>query len=84
MRRFANIFVALAALMLITTVSALQANQETKTRTEIEKIPYEVKYVFDREMGAGRITKVQHGVDGEIVREYMLATNEGQPSEKWP
>jgi len=80
MRRFATLLVALPALLLITTVSALQTNQETKARTEIEKIPYEVKYVFDRDMGAGRIQKVQNGVDGEIVREYIVDSD--LPSER--
>ncbi len=82
MRRFAMLLVALPALLLITTVSALQTDQDAKTRTEIEKIPYEVKYVFDRDMGAGRIKKVQHGEDGEIVREFIVSSGEGQPSDR--
>lgn len=82
MRRFVTLLVAVPALLLITTVSALQTTQETKARTEIEKIPYEVKYVFDRDMGEGRIKKVQYGVDGEIVREYVVSDESDQPSEK--
>ena len=78
MRRFAPIAVVLAALTLISTVSALQAPRETKTRTEVERIPYEVKYVFDRDMGVGRIEKAQFGVDGEVRRTYAIVTEGDQ------
>jgi 3D (Asp-Asp-Asp) domain-containing protein len=82
MRRFVTLLVGVPALLLITTVSALQTTQDTKARTEIERIPYEVKYVFDRDMGEGRIKKVQHGVDGEIVREYLVSDGGDEPSER--
>ncbi len=82
MRRFVTLLVAVPALLLMATVSALQTTQETKARTEIEKIPYEVKYVFDRDMGEGRIKKVQHGADGEIIREFIVSDESDQPSEK--
>lgn len=78
MRRFALAIVAVSALSLITTVSALQANQETKIVVETETVPYAVKYVFDRDMGAGRIKKAQFGVDGKIVREFAVAFKDGK------
>jgi 3D (Asp-Asp-Asp) domain-containing protein len=78
MRRFAYTLVVLPALLLISTVSALQTDQETKTLKEVVTIPYEVKYVFDRDMGAGRLQKVQHGVDGQFVREFAVSYKDGK------
>lgn len=78
MRRFATLAVVLPALLLISSVSALQAINNGETRTEIEKIPYEVKYVFNRDLGQGRIQKVQFGVDGEIKRVYDVSHVDGK------
>ena len=78
MRRFAYTLVVLPALLLISTVSALQTDQETKTLKEVVTIPYEVKYVFDRDMGAGRLQKMQHGVDGQFVREFAVSYKDGK------
>jgi 3D (Asp-Asp-Asp) domain-containing protein len=78
MRRFAYTLVVLPALLLISTVSALQTDQETKTLKEVVTIPYEVKYVFDRDMGAGRLQKAQHGVDGQFVREFAVTYKDGK------
>jgi 3D (Asp-Asp-Asp) domain-containing protein len=81
MRRSAITLVGAAALVLGTTVSAIQSGQDPKVRTETEIVPYEVKYVFDRDMGAGRIKKVQHGVDGKIVRTYAVSEDGDKPGE---
>jgi 3D (Asp-Asp-Asp) domain-containing protein len=81
MRRFAYTLVAIAALTMVGQVSAIQSGQDPKVRTEVERIPYEVKYVFDRDMGAGRLKKVQHGVDGEIVRTYVVSEDGESPGE---
>lgn len=82
MRRFATLKVVLPAVLLFSTVSALQSANNGETRTEVEKIPYEVKYVFDRDMGAGRLKKVQFGIDGEIRRTYEVVLEDGKPVEK--
>jgi 3D (Asp-Asp-Asp) domain-containing protein len=82
MRSLIPAAVVLAALSLISTVSALQPSWDEKVRTEVVKIPYEVKYVFDREMGAGRLEKVQFGVDGEVRRTYRVIEEEGKPIEE--
>jgi 3D (Asp-Asp-Asp) domain-containing protein len=82
MRRFATLKVVLLALLLFSSVSAWQSPKSGETRIEVEKIPYEVKYVFDRDMGAGRIKKVQHGIDGEIRRTYSIEEKEGSVVEK--
>jgi 3D (Asp-Asp-Asp) domain-containing protein len=81
MRRFAYTLVAISALTLFGSVNAIQSAQDQKVRTVVEKIPYEVKYVFDRDMGAGRLKKVQHGVDGEIVRTYAFVEDGDAPGE---
>ncbi|MEX2243400.1 MAG: 3D domain-containing protein [Fimbriimonadaceae bacterium] len=78
MRRLFPTAVVLAAISLISTVSALQPSWDEKTRTEVVKIPYEVKYVFDREMGSGRLKKVQFGVDGEVRRTYRVVEEDGK------
>lgn len=81
MRRFATLAVVLPALLLISSVSALVAIDNSETRTEIVKIPYEVKYVFNRDLGQGRLLKVQHGVDGEVRREFLIAEVDGKKTE---
>ncbi|HXH61453.1 MAG TPA: 3D domain-containing protein [Fimbriimonadaceae bacterium] len=80
MRRFANWGLVVGAFLTIASSAAVQTKpgQETKVRTEYERIPYEVKYVFDREMGQGRITKVQNGVDGEVRREILISMQDGE------
>lgn len=82
MRKSATLNVVLPAVLLFSTVSALQTIYNGETRTEVEKVPYEVKYVFDRDMGAGRVKKVQFGIDGEIRRTYDIIEEEGKPVDK--
>ncbi|MCH7944972.1 MAG: G5 domain-containing protein, partial [Armatimonadetes bacterium] len=80
MRRFAYWAVALPTALLITTVSAIQFNQGKKitTRTEVEKIPYEVKFVFKRGMRRGALKKVQYGIKGEIRSKYRTVVRDGK------
>ena len=82
MRRFTTFAVVLPATLLISTVSALQQASIGEVRKEVEVIPYEVKYVFDRDMGAGRIKKVQFGVDGEVRREFLVEVKDGKVIQK--
>lgn len=72
MRRFAYWAIVLPALLLMTSVPALatKSDQETRLRTETRAVPYEVKYVFDRDMRAGTVKKVRPGTEGKVVRTY--------------
>ncbi len=76
----ANWAVALPTVLLISTVSAIQFNHGKKitTRTEVELIPYQVKYVFNSSMPRGDIKKVRFGIKGEIRRKYRKVVRDGK------
>ena len=76
----ANWAVALPTILLISTVSAIQINEDKKvtTRTVVKKIPYAVKYVFNPAMQPGDIRKVQFGVKGEIRSKYRKVVRDGK------
>ena len=60
----ANWAVTLPALLLISTVYAIQVNQGKRIteRTEVEYISYDVKYVFNPSMPRGDIKKVVYEI----------------------
>lgn len=50
--------------------AAFQEAPEVTQQEEViktERVPYGVKYAFDRNLGAGRIKKVKSGIDGSVV-----------------
>ena len=83
MKLRANWAVTLPTLLLISTVYAIQVNQGKRIteRTEVEYIPYDVKYVFNPSMPRGDIKKVQFGIKGEIRRSYRKVVRNGQTVE---
>ena len=83
MRKFAYWTVALPTVLLITTVSAFtfQNEDEIKIRSEVAKTPYTVEYVFSDELEYGALEKVQHGLTGEIRREYLTIIKDGKVTE---
>lgn len=54
-----------------------QAEKTIQTRVRTEVIPYEVKYIFNRDMSPGRVKKVTDGEDGQKVVTYT-DTYEGE------
>ncbi len=70
MRKFMIVCVLFAVTTVISPMAAFaKAQDEVKTETVVNEkaIPYEVKYVFSRDLGPGRVKKVTDGVEGKIV-----------------
>ena len=49
-----------------------------ETRVEVKKIPYEIKYEFNRLVGPGRVVKAKNGQDGEIRKIYRVFFSDGK------
>jgi len=58
------------------------SNIKMTTVVESKQIPAEVRYEFDRGLGAGRTRKARDGKDGEERRVYLVMKAEGQAVQK--
>lgn len=70
MRKLLCVGVLFAVATVFSPIAAFaKAQDEIKTETVVNEksLPYEVKYVFNRDMGPGRVKKVTDGEDGKIV-----------------
>ncbi len=71
MRKIFTAVLAVATVLAIYPLAAVAQDQPEQKKVEVkvtEKvIPYSVKYVFSRNLSAGRTKKVQDGHDGKIV-----------------
>lgn len=75
MRTYLNTGLSLVAVILFSLVWAAQdpPPQPIKRFETVETtVEYEVKYVFNRDLGRGRIRKVQNGVDGKAEKLYEV------------
>jgi 3D (Asp-Asp-Asp) domain-containing protein len=50
----------------------------TVTKTEVNVIPYTVKYQFDRSLGPGRMEKVRNGVNGSVTKTVQYVQRDGK------
>jgi 3D (Asp-Asp-Asp) domain-containing protein len=53
--------------------------ERTETRVETAQIPAQVHYEFSRNVGPGRVVKVQDALPGEIKRTYRISFRNGKP-----
>lgn len=70
MRKLFTAVLAVVTVLAIHPLAAVAQDQpEKKVEVKVTKkvIPYSVKYVFSRDLSAGRTKKVQDGKNGEIV-----------------
>lgn len=85
MRTYLNTGLSLVAIVLFSLVWAAQdpPPQPIKRLETVEtKVEYEVKYVFNRDMGRGRVKKVQNGVDGTAEHLYEVIYIQDEVVEK--
>lgn len=47
-------------------------------KLETTRIPYEVRYVFDRSLGPGRMLKTRNGIDGYVKRLVQYEDKDGK------
>lgn len=57
-------------------ISVIRVNK--KTRTEVETVPYETVYVWDKDMYEGEYEVLTKGKDGSITRTYTLTYENGE------
>ena len=57
-------------------ISVIRVNK--KTRTEVETVPYETVYVWDKDMYEGEYEVLTRGKDGSITRTYTLTYENGE------
>ncbi len=50
----------------------------SKTRTEVETVPYETVYVWDADLMEGEYVTLNNGSDGKITRTYTLVYENGE------
>ena len=80
MRRLAYFAAVVSATLLLNSVLAIQSTpseNEVVLRVEYVRLPYEVKYAFDSQLPSGELLKVEHGVEGRIVREFQQVVRDG-------
>lgn len=81
MRKFAILSVVLVLGTVVGPMAAIAQKQDevtTKTETSEKPIPFDVKYVFNRDLGPGRVKKVTDGVDGKIITTVTSYIQDGK------
>lgn len=79
-----NIFILAVACSLVLIAPAMRAGaqQENKTETKVEmteeKIPYEVQYIFNRDLRAGAVKKVTNGEFGKKITRIIRTYTDGE------
>ena len=66
------------ALSPINAIATQDTGRTSKTEVKTEKIPYEVKYIFNRDITPGRVKKVTDGEDGQKITTITTFFENGQ------
>ena len=62
----------------ISAIAGQDTGRTSTTEVKTEAIPYEVKYIFNRDMTPGRVKKVTDGVDGQRITTITTFFEDGQ------
>lgn len=81
MRQFISTALVATALVGMLPFVAIAQDQQviktTETETVETTVPYQVEYVFNRDLGAGRTKKTDNGKDGKVITTFTKFLEDG-------
>lgn len=81
MSKILSTLVVIASMLVVSPIVANAQEEgpkeEIKTEVKTQEIPYEIKYVFNRDLGAGRVKKVTNGENGKIITTFTKVIRDG-------